>query len=65
MGMFDVPSYGAGSRFVLADFVLGRDRIMGFIDSFNEFLFNSTQVHYVCFGEYRCSSIDGRPLSGA
>ena len=65
MGVFNVPSYGAGNRFVPADFGLGRDCLMGIIDSFNELLLNSTQVHYVCFGKYRCSSINGRPLSGA
>ena len=44
MGVFNVPSYGAGNRFVPADFGLGRDCLMGIIDSFNELLLNSTQV---------------------
>ena len=65
MGVFDVPSYGAGDGFVLADLGLGRNCLMGVIDSFNELLLNSTQVHYVCFGEYRCGFINGRLLSSA
>ena len=65
MGVFDVPSYGAGDRFVLADLGLGRNCLMGIVDSFNELLQNSTQVHYVYFGKYRCSFINGRLLAGA
>ena len=65
MGVFDVPSYGAGDRFVLADLGLGRNCLMGVIDSFNELLLNSAQIQYVCFCEYRCGFINGCLLSSA
>ena len=65
MSVLDVPSFGAGGRFVLADLSLGRNCLVGLIDSFNELFLNSTQVHFVSFGKYRCGFINGCLLSGA